>query len=80
MSRRKKNRKTPSIKRKAEERLRESDFRDIRLPPSNRHGGNQLQNLEGLPGGTYGRASKCRRYSEKEKKALEAELEATGRI
>ena len=57
-----------------------ADFWDLPLMPSNRFGGIQLGRLVGLRGGTYGPASKVKQYSEDERKALEAELQATGRL
>ena len=67
-------------KRRADQPLKASDFWDIPVLASNRFGGNQLQTLEGLPGGTYGAASKGRRFSEEEKEALDAELRRAGRL
>jgi hypothetical protein len=72
------NRKSKSAKHLDEPLLLSDIPRDLHGLSSNRWGGNQLQRLEGLTGGTYGPASKVRRFSKEEREALEAEMREKG--
>ena len=46
----------------------------------NRWGGYRTQRIRVFRGSTFGAASKCRTYSEAEKKSLELKLKSEGRL
>ena len=52
----------------------------LRGPPQNRFGGHRTQRVRGLRGGTYGPASPCYTYSDKERMALEEDLKRKGML
>ena len=52
----------------------------LRGPAQNRFGGHRTQRVRGLRGGTYGPASPCYTYSDKERIALEEDLRRKGML
>ena len=61
------------------EKLADYDW-GLRGPPQNRFGGHRTQRVRGLRGGTYGPASPCYTYSNKERMEFEEGLRRKGML